>query len=117
MPRGKDMVLVTQRVIGIHIPLHLWGVKLKTFQSGIALPGIVSCDTGAWGSLFYQEHEKRRASGLTVTNYSWEISYPRYQDKFQRAQQQPRQMSLFLESVCDAAIRVPLIAPESFMDL
>jgi hypothetical protein len=112
-----EVVACVQRVIGIHIPLHAWGVKLKTFQAGIDLPGVVSCDTGAWGNLFYHEHESRRASGLTVTDYSWQISYPRYKDKFQRAQQQARQMSLFSAAPFHLSTRFPLLAPDSFMDL
>jgi len=91
-----EVISRIQTIIGIDIPLHLWGVKLKVLQAGVAFPGVVSCDTGAWNGLFGKEHEKRRASGLSVVAYSWQVSYPDYAQKVAQAQQKPQQLALDL---------------------
>jgi hypothetical protein len=89
-----EVVTRIQAIIGADIPLHLWGIKLKTLQSGIVLPGVISCDTGAWNGLYGKEHEKRRKSGLTVVEYSWQVKHPVYMRKVARAQQHPQQHGL-----------------------
>jgi hypothetical protein len=89
-----EVVTRIQAIIGADIPLHLWGVKLKTLQSGIALPGVISCDTGSWNGLYGREHEKRRESGLTVVEYSWQVKHPAYMRKVAQAQQHPQQYGL-----------------------
>lgn len=81
-------------IIGGDIALHLWGVKLKTLQSGTFFPGVISCDSGAWNGLFGREHEKRRASGLTVVEYSWQVKHPAYLQKIAQAQRRPQQRGL-----------------------
>jgi hypothetical protein len=94
-----EVVTRIQAIIGADIPLHLWGIKLKTLQSGIILPGVISCDTGAWNGLYGKEHEKRRKSGLTVVEYSWQTKHPIYMRKVARAQQRPQQHGLDLIDV------------------
>jgi hypothetical protein len=89
-----EVVTRIQAIIGCDIPLHLWGVKLKTLQSGIVLPGVISCDTGAWNGLYGREHEKRRKSGLTVVEYSWQVKHPAYVRKVAMAQCGPQQPGL-----------------------
>ena len=89
-----DVVSRVRTILGSLIPLHIWGAKLRVLQAGIAFPGFVSCDSGAWNGLFGLEHEARRASGLTVTEYSWQVSYPDYAQKIARAQQKPQQFAL-----------------------
>jgi hypothetical protein len=71
-----EVITRIRAIIGADIPLHVWAGKLKLLQSGIALPGVISCDTGAWNGLFGYEHEKRRESGLTVVEYSWQVKHP-----------------------------------------
>ncbi|GCE15143.1 hypothetical protein [Tengunoibacter tsumagoiensis] len=71
----------------------------KTLQAGIVLPGVVSCDTGAWNGLFGREHEKRRTSGLSVVDYSLHVSYPAYSEKVAHAQQKPQQHGLHTEFI------------------
>src|ERR1019366_10255571 len=80
-----DVVTRIQAILGIDVPLHLWGIKLGTLKAGIALPGVISCDSGAWNGLFGKEHEKRRASGLTVVEYSWQVKHPAYLQKLAQA--------------------------------
>lgn len=110
-----EVIARVQAVIGIDIPLHLWGVKLKELQTGVALPGVISCDTGAWNGLFGHEHEKRRASGFTVTDYSWQVSYPTYAEKIARAQRLPRQSTLFTEMVHERHPHFPFHSPNLFI--
>jgi hypothetical protein len=110
-----EIVACVRSIIGRDIPLHLWGVKLKVLQAGIELPGVVSCDTGAWNGLFGREHEKRRSSRLSEVQYSWQISYPAYRQKIQRAQQKPQQKSLYAEMM-SSSTTWPLIAPDTFME-
>jgi hypothetical protein len=86
-----------QTIIGIDVPLHLWGVKLGTLKKGIALPCVVSCDSGTWSGLFGKEHEKRRNSGLTVVEYSWQEKHPDYLRKVAQAQRRPQQLGLVFE--------------------
>ncbi len=95
-----DIVQRVSAIIGRDIPLHCWGVKLKTLQAGVSFPGVVSSDSGAWSGLFGREHERRRASGLTVVEYSWQVGQPNYERKVRAAQTKPRQQCLdFTESV------------------
>jgi hypothetical protein len=94
-----EVVTRIQAIIGVDIPLHLWGIKLKALQSGIVLPGVISCDTGAWNGLYGKEHEKRRKSGLTVVEYSWQVKHPAYMQKVAKAQQRPQQQGLDLVNV------------------
>jgi hypothetical protein len=91
-----EVITRIHAIIGRDIPLHIWAGKLKLLQSGIALPGVISCDSGAWNGLFGREHEKRRASGLTVVEYSWQVKHPAYVQKVARAQQRPQQLGLAL---------------------
>ncbi|GHO59193.1 hypothetical protein [Ktedonobacter robiniae] len=95
---SKTVHAIVQRVssiIGPDISLHLWGTKLRFLQTPIQLRGALSLDTGAWNGLFGREHEARRHSGLTVVEYSWQISQPRYAHKIQQALDAPKQMLLF----------------------
>lgn len=93
-PFVLEIITRVRAIIGDDIPLHIWGLKLKTLQSGIAFPGVISCDSGAWNGLFGREHEKRRASGLTVVEYSWQMKHPIYLQKIAQAQQRPQQLGL-----------------------
>lgn len=97
-----EVIERVQGAIGNDIPLHLWGVKLKTLKKAVVLPGVTSVDTGAWDGLFGPEHEKRRASGLTEIEYSWRVSQPDYDQRVRAALQPPLQMSLL-----DAYVRHP----------
>lgn len=77
------------------IPLHLWGIKLGALQSPLAMPErVVSVDSAAWNGLFGSDREKWKASGLAQRQWSWEVSYPRYERKVARALDQPKQLSL-----------------------
>ena len=49
-----EVVTRIQAIIGIDVPLHLWGDKVRHVEAGIALPGVISCDSGAWNGLFGQ---------------------------------------------------------------
>jgi hypothetical protein len=89
-----DIIQRISAIIGPDIPLHAWGVKLKTLQAGVQLPGVISLDSGAWNNLWGLEHERRRASGLTVVDYSWHASHPAYQRKVAAAQAKPQQRGL-----------------------
>ncbi len=82
-------------LIGRDIPLHLWGVKLQTLKAGVVLPGVVSLDTGAWNGLFGQEHERRRASGMTEVEYTWRVLQPRYEQRVAAALHAPQQLPLY----------------------
>jgi hypothetical protein len=83
-----EVITRIQTIIGRDVPLHLWGIKLKTLQSGIAFPGVISCDSGAWNGLFGREHKKRRESRMSVVAYSWQVQQPAYALKIARAQHQ-----------------------------
>jgi hypothetical protein len=91
-----EVVTRIQAIIGIDVPLHLWGIKLGTLKAGIALPGVISCDSGVWNGLFGKEHEKRRESGLTVVEYSWQVKHAAYMQKVAQAQQRPQQLAFDL---------------------
>jgi hypothetical protein len=82
-------------LLGTFLPLHCWGCKLKVLQAGQALPGVVSLDTAAWNQMFGPEHEKRRVSGLSVSEYSWLVSQPDYARKVALTQETPQQLCLF----------------------
>jgi hypothetical protein len=97
-----DVIQRVSAVIGKDIPLHCWGVKLRTLQAGVGLPGVISLDSGAWNGLWGQEHERRRASGLTVVDYSWQVSHPAYDHKIKAALASPQQRCL------DFAQRAPI---------
>lgn len=97
------------QVLGICIPLHGWGCKLKVLQAGQELPGVVSLDTAAWNGLFGHEHEKRRASGLSVSAYSWLVSQPDYARKVARAQERPQQLRLFHHALPQTHLSVDLL--------
>lgn len=86
-----DVIQRVSAIIGKDIPLHCWGVKLKTLQAGVEPPGVVSSDSGAWSGLFGREHERRRESGLSVVQYSWQVSQPRYARKVWHALASPHQ--------------------------
>jgi hypothetical protein len=90
---------VVSQILGKCIPLHGWGWKLKIVQTGQELSGVVSLDTAAWNRLFGYEHEKRRASGLSVSAYSWLVSQPLYAQKVALAQRFPQQLRLFGQSM------------------
>ena len=92
-----EVITRIHAIIGCDIPLHVWAGKLKLLQAGIVLPGVISCDSGAWNGLFGHEHEKRRASGLTVVEYSWKIKHPAYVRKVAKAQHRPQQLGLTFE--------------------
>lgn len=89
-----DVIRRVLPIIGEDIALHLWGVKLNVLQSGLAFPNVISCDSGAWNGLFGREHDKRRASGLTVVEYSWQVKHPAYLCKIAQAQRRPEQLGL-----------------------
>ena len=89
-----DIVQRVSAIIGSDIPLHCWSVKLKTIQAGVQFPGVVSSDSGVWNSLWGREHERRRASGLTVVQYSWQVAQPNYERKIAVAQAKPQQRCL-----------------------
>ncbi|GHO88210.1 hypothetical protein [Dictyobacter formicarum] len=115
-----EVIARVQAIIGRDIPLHLWGVKLKELQSGSALPGVISCDTGAWSGLFGREHKLRQASGFSVREYSWQVSYPRYAGNVKHAQQKPVQASLFIEFThrdkMSNSTLIPFSHPNDFID-
>ena len=64
---------------------------------------MVSLDTAAWNQLFGHEHEKRRASGLSVSAYSWLVSQPSYAHKVALAQSVPQQLRLLGQSISYAS--------------
>lgn len=77
------------------IPLHLWGIKLSALQSPIAMPAqVVSVDSAAWNGLFGSDREEWKASGLPQRQWSWDVSYPRYEGKVAAALAEPKQLSL-----------------------
>ena len=41
------------------------------------------------------EHETSSRERFSVTEYSWQVSYPTYAEKIARAQRLPRQSTLF----------------------
>ena len=113
-----EVITCIQSIIGIDIPLHLWEIKLRELQVGASLDGVVSCDTGAWNGLFGREHEKRRASGLSVTEYSWQVSYPSYAKKVAHTQHLPIQLTLFEEVRNEAHVQmsIPFHSPNLFIE-
>jgi hypothetical protein len=94
-----DIIQRISAILGEDIPLHCWGVKLATLKAGVSLPSVISSDSGAWNGLFGKEHERRRASDLSVVDYSWQVSQPAYERKVTAAQAKPQQYPLnFSES-------------------
>lgn len=90
-----ELVSQIADIIGWDIPLHCWGSKLRFLQHGASLPQVLSLDSGAWNGLFGEEaHEERRASGLSVAQFSWEIAQPRYATKLEAASVHPKQHPL-----------------------
>lgn len=97
LPRALvyTILLRVMDIIGSDVPIHLLGTKLHFLQFPGELPAHLSLDTGAWNELFGKEHEARRASGLSVRDYSWQVCQPRYADKIATALSAPKQMPLF----------------------
>ncbi|MBA2396167.1 MAG: hypothetical protein H0V70_25865 [Ktedonobacteraceae bacterium] len=113
-----EVITRIHAIIGADIPLHLWGVKLGQLKSGIALPGVISCDSGAWNGLYGKEHEKRRKSGLTVVEYSWQVKHPEYMCKVARAQHRSQQLGLaFVDAFGAGPFPDPIQLVEHFAQL
>ncbi len=86
------------------VPLHLWGIKLNTVQSRIALPEqVVSLDSaafwfsheGGWKVAREEMQSWSRERGLTHRHYLYQVALPRYQAKLARALSMPKQATLF----------------------
>lgn len=93
----QQVVLTVANILD-DIPLHLWGVKLGAIQSGVELKNVVSADSAAWSGLFADgievSRQERSALGITRQRWLYDVQLPRYQAKFDKAVNQPKQMML-----------------------
>lgn len=77
------------------IPLHLWGVKIAAIDSSESLPEqVVSVDSAAWNGRFGEGCEAAKKAGMRQREYGYKIALPRYKDRFLRATNKPKQISL-----------------------
>lgn len=81
------------------IPLHLWGIKLATLQSSIALPAqVVSVDSAAWHGFFGRDMKRARKickeKGITKRYYAYTIGYQAYIQKVNKALHTTKQEQL-----------------------
>jgi hypothetical protein len=90
----KVVTAVAQELPGV--PLHLWGVKLTTLKSKIALPQVISVDSAAWmpgglGRTGIEARDERRVMGMKQMEHALHVALPRYVEKFENAIAQPKQ--------------------------
>lgn len=88
---------VTRAVAAIlpGIPLHLWGIKLSTLQSPLALPEqVTSVDSAAWNGLFRTGRNEWKESGLPQRRWIFDVALPRYERRVAAALASPKQLSL-----------------------
>ena len=77
------------------IPLHLWGLSLRTLRSPIVLPQqVVSLDSSSWNWRYGRDLEEWRASGLSQRYWAMTVALPRYLATIERAWSSPRQLAL-----------------------
>jgi hypothetical protein len=77
------------------VPLHLWGVSLRTFRAPVALPTqAVSFDSSSWNRLFARGREEWHTSGLRQRQWTITIALPRYLAAVEHAWSSPKQLSL-----------------------
>ena len=77
------------------IPLHAWGVSLRTFRSPLAFPRqVISCDSSSWNARFCRDIETCRVSGLRQRAWTITRALPRYLHALEEAQAEPKQLVL-----------------------
>lgn len=80
------------------IKFHLWGVKLNTIKSALAMPDVISVDSAAWnpGGLGSGKaaKEEKESMGISHTRYRYQIALPRYIAKFNKACSTSKQLPL-----------------------
>jgi hypothetical protein len=99
----RSVVLAVSEELG-DVPLHLWGVKLSLFQSGLALPTqVASSDSaafwfshaGGWQAAHEEMRSWSRQRGKTHRHYMYEVAMPRYQAKIDAALSSIKQARMF----------------------
>ena len=86
------------------VPLHLWGIKVSTLQSVLALPPqVVSVDSAAWNGRFGRNIERARLEQhrlrLTQGEHAVRVALPRYLTHVEDALLAPKQLSLGMRTV------------------
>lgn len=77
------------------VPLHLWGLTHRVFDSQAALaPQVASLDSAAWNGFFGKGHELWRASGMTKRAYSYAVALPQYRARYEARAARPRNYEL-----------------------
>lgn len=93
-------VLATVRDVLPDAPFHLWGVKLALLKSKIALPNVISVDSGAWspgglGRSGIEARAEQKSKGMTQREYDYKVALPRYMAKVEAAVTSSKQLHLF----------------------
>ena len=81
------------------VPLHLWGVKVSTLRSVLALPAeVISIDSAAWNGRFGRQLEQGRIEqhrfGLSQREHAARVALPRYIGRVRDALLAPKQLAL-----------------------
>lgn len=77
------------------VPLHAWGVSLRTFRSPMMLPPqVISFDSSSWNYLYGRSVERWRASGLSQRQWTITIALPRYLNAVEQGVASPKQLPL-----------------------
>lgn len=81
------------------VPLHLWGVTHRIFDSQAALaPEVISLDSAAWNGHFGKDNELWKRSGMTRRNYAYTVALPAYRKRFALQAARPRNYEFDLEA-------------------
>lgn len=79
----------------LDIPLHAWGLSLRTLRTPIVLPRqVISCDSSSWNWRYGRDVEDCRASGLSVRQWAITVALPRYQAAVEYGRSSPKQFAL-----------------------
>ena len=95
----RAVVTAVHDILG-NVPLHLWGIKLSTMQSPIALPeSVVSVDSAAWNGMWGDGRNLWKETGMTQRQWCLQVALPSYQARLERALAVPKQATLPLMEV------------------
>jgi hypothetical protein len=79
------------------VPLHLWGLTHRVFDSHAALaPQVASLDSAAWNGHFGKGHELWKRSGMQKRAYAYAVALPAYRARYETRATRPRNYELDL---------------------
>jgi hypothetical protein len=94
----RTIIEIVRRVSHVlpGVKFHLWGVKLDTFKSKLALPtSVLSVDSAAYNGCFGRDMKRYKTTGLSRSVYSLTLALPEYQEKLAKALATPKQTIMF----------------------